>query len=386
MSTHEKSITANRSQKATRRLRNTVLVVVLGLLVQAAIIGLARWGQAQDGMSALKLELDAPIKAVLNHPFNVSFIVSSVVTDTINASFFYNLLPPGKGTVKISTEDVEHAKFCGPVRHDDVGGNDSVFCNLVLPQGATRGVLTVLPQFRGTYTDTAMVTSDVGEAFDERTTDVSNFPAIVYVDFPSSTVSGHYSGTLRVTSGITLTLTGNLIANPPGSAAYSFVGADPGDCGVTDDISTTFRCTVPAPPADQPSLITLEVDSAPGPNSHNFSLTTKGFAPLPFTFTTQVVELDSDGDGIPDDEDDCPASDLDLTVIIDGCDSGVDNILFEDGCTLADLTEECAQTTRSHGKFSSCVSHLANDLKKQGDLAGRDKGKLQSCAARSRLP
>lgn len=389
MSTHEKSITASRSQKATRRLRNTMLVVVLGLLVQAAIIGLALPGKAQDDTSALKLRLDAPIKAVLNHPFNVSFIVSSVVTDTINARFFYDLLPPGSGTVAISTEDVEHAEFCGPVRHDDVGGNDSVFCDLVLSQGDTRGVLAVTPQFTGVVTDVGRVTSSVGEAFDEQTTDVGTFPAIIGLDLPSSVTSNRYFGELQINPTITMTnvaLTGTLTADSSDSAAYSSVGANLGSCGVTNDISTTFGCNVPTLPANQPWLITLEVDSAPGPNSHNFSLTAKDFGSLPFTFTTQVAELDSDGDGIPDDEDDCPASDLDRTVIIDGCDSGVDNIPFEDGCTLADLIEECAQTAHSHGKFSSCVSHLANDLKKQGDLAGRDKGKLQSCAARSRLP
>ena len=43
---------------------------------------------------------------------------------------------------------------------------------------------------------------------------------------------------------------------------------------------------------------------------------------------------DSDDDGIPDNEDNCPASILDPTVIIDGCDSGVENQLFDDGCTM----------------------------------------------------
>ena len=49
------------------------------------------------------------------------------------------------------------------------------------------------------------------------------------------------------------------------------------------------------------------------------------------------VLADSDGDGIPDDEDNCPNSDLSDTVVIDGCDSGVANTLLSDGCTIADL-------------------------------------------------
>ena len=52
---------------------------------------------------------------------------------------------------------------------------------------------------------------------------------------------------------------------------------------------------------------------------------------------------DTDGDGIPDDEDDCPFSDLSETVVIDGCDSGVQNVLFDDGCTISDLISQCAE-------------------------------------------
>ena len=52
--------------------------------------------------------------------------------------------------------------------------------------------------------------------------------------------------------------------------------------------------------------------------------------------------VDSDGDGVPDDEDDCPDSDLGTTIVIDGCDTGVENQLLEDGCTMADLIAQCA--------------------------------------------
>ncbi|MHC4305970.1 MAG: hypothetical protein ACYSW2_16045, partial [Planctomycetota bacterium] len=49
-----------------------------------------------------------------------------------------------------------------------------------------------------------------------------------------------------------------------------------------------------------------------------------------------AVPPDSDGDGIPDDEDACPDSILTPTIVINGCDSGVTNVLFEDGCTMSD--------------------------------------------------
>jgi hypothetical protein len=95
---------------------------------------------------------------------------------------------------------------------------------------------------------------------------------------------------------------------------------------------------------------------------------------------------DSDGDGVPDIEDSCPDSDTNATVVIDGCDSGVANVLVGAGCTISDLIEECAAGAGNHGGFVSCVSHLANDLKKAGIISGRDKGKITSCAAQSNIP
>lgn len=96
--------------------------------------------------------------------------------------------------------------------------------------------------------------------------------------------------------------------------------------------------------------------------------------------------IDTDGDGIPDDDDACPNSDLTLTVVIDGCDSGVDNSLGADGCTISDLVGECAVGVSNHGQFVRCVSFLTNGLKKAGIISGRDKGAIMSCAAQSDIP
>jgi probable HAF family extracellular repeat protein len=95
---------------------------------------------------------------------------------------------------------------------------------------------------------------------------------------------------------------------------------------------------------------------------------------------------DSDSDGIPDDEDGCPFSDLSETVIIDSCDSGVDNVLFNDGCSISDLIGECAEDAKNHGQFASRVSHMTNNLKKDGTINGEDKGKIQRCAASADIP
>ncbi|MBI3247763.1 MAG: hypothetical protein HYZ50_14765 [Deltaproteobacteria bacterium] len=95
---------------------------------------------------------------------------------------------------------------------------------------------------------------------------------------------------------------------------------------------------------------------------------------------------DLDGDGIPNDEDHCPNSDLSPTVVIDGCDSGVENDLLGNGCTIADQVHECAVNVGNHGRFVSCVAHLTNGLKKAGVITGQEKGAIQSCAAQANLP
>ena len=95
---------------------------------------------------------------------------------------------------------------------------------------------------------------------------------------------------------------------------------------------------------------------------------------------------DSDNDGIPDDEDACPDSDLAETIVIDGCDSGVENLLFDDGCTMADLIAECAAGASNHGDFVSCVAHLSNEWKHAGLITGQEKAAIQSCAAQSNIP
>jgi hypothetical protein len=69
--------------------------------------------------------------------------------------------------------------------------------------------------------------------------------------------------------------------------------------------------------------------------------------------TYGVVEIpaseDTDGDGVPNDKDRCPTSDLRPTVTIDGCDTGLGNRLLR-GCTAMDVFLECAERVDSCGK------------------------------------
>jgi len=74
------------------------------------------------------------------------------------------------------------------------------------------------------------------------------------------------------------------------------------------------------------------------------------------------------------------------TVIIAGCDTGVVDQVLADGTTISGRIAECAARARNHGEFVSCVSHLANELKKEGSLTGKEKGKIVSCAAKADIP
>jgi hypothetical protein len=103
------------------------------------------------------------------------------------------------------------------------------------------------------------------------------------------------------------------------------------------------------------------------------------------TETTAMSE-DSDGDGFTDFCDECPDSDLSPTVVINGCDSGVPNQLFDSGCTMIDVIMQCEEGAGNHGGFVSCVAHLLNEWKWAGIISGDDKELIQSCAAQSDIP
>ncbi len=95
---------------------------------------------------------------------------------------------------------------------------------------------------------------------------------------------------------------------------------------------------------------------------------------------------DADLDGVPDDADCSPNSDLRPTVVVGTCDSGVPNTFFTNGCTIADLIAKCAAGAGNHGRFTSCVAHLTNDLKSAGIISGGQKGAIQSCAGSASIP
>jgi hypothetical protein len=94
----------------------------------------------------------------------------------------------------------------------------------------------------------------------------------------------------------------------------------------------------------------------------------------------------SDGDGVPDGLDSCIGSDPNANIVIDGCDSGVANTVFANGCRISDSIEACAENAGNHGAFVSCVSHYTNSLKKAGTITDAQKDAIQGCAGGASIP
>lgn len=97
-----------------------------------------------------------------------------------------------------------------------------------------------------------------------------------------------------------------------------------------------------------------------------------------------ACDPDDDGDGVLDDEDAFPTSDLSATVAVGGCDSGVANQVLASGASFTDLIGAAAEAARNHGQFVKAVTKLADGWKKDGLISGRDHGRITSCAARSK--
>ena len=99
---------------------------------------------------------------------------------------------------------------------------------------------------------------------------------------------------------------------------------------------------------------------------------------------------DADLDGEADSTDCEPNSDLSATVVIDGCDSGVPNTMFDTapnrGCTISDRIAHIAATSKNHGSFVKSVTTLLNQLKKSGVITAAQKDAILNCAGSANIP
>jgi hypothetical protein len=101
---------------------------------------------------------------------------------------------------------------------------------------------------------------------------------------------------------------------------------------------------------------------------------------------TNANQADADGDDIGDICDVCADSNLSETVLTGDCDSGVANATLDNGCTMADEINACAADARNHGQYVRCVSAKTNGWKREGLIRGVDRSRIVRCAAQSDIP
>jgi PA domain len=121
----------------------------------------------------------------------------------------------------------------------------------------------------------------------------------------------------------------------------------------------------------------------------NADLTHKVKAPNDLTFEL-LRDLgwrfpDADGDEVVDDEDCNPNSDRRPTVIVNGRDTGVPNILTKNGCTISDLIAQIAGSSRRDNiAFVNGVAQLTSDLLAQGIINNAERDAIMNVVTRTR--
>jgi hypothetical protein len=99
-----------------------------------------------------------------------------------------------------------------------------------------------------------------------------------------------------------------------------------------------------------------------------------------------ACDPDDDNDGVSNEHDANPHSNLDPTVSIGSCDSGVPNQLFPDGANFNDLIDQCAAAASHHGALVSCVSLLTDAWKKDGLISAQERSRIVTCASQALNP
>ena len=175
-----------------------------------------------------------------------------------------------------------------------------------------------------------------------------------------------------------------------GAGVSAFIGVDP-DIRAGADASGRARVYAPFPVVGGSSIshfdtvarrnllmepainadLTLTALKAP------FDLTYEQLSDVGWTFP------DADADGVADDEDGTHSI-MTPTIVIGTINTGVPNMVFPDGCTMSDHIAEVAASAKNHGAFVSGVAHLTNEWVAAGYITGRQKGAIQSAAARTK--
>lgn len=98
---------------------------------------------------------------------------------------------------------------------------------------------------------------------------------------------------------------------------------------------------------------------------------------------THEVVHDADGDGVPDDEDAFPHSDLRSTVMIGTCDAAVANqpVPGSNGATFNDLVKDARTSSGSPDELLQALSSLAEKWQMAGLISGADRERIVACAS-----
>ncbi len=163
------------------------------------------------------------------------------------------------------------------------------------------------------------------------------------------------------------------------------------DCGTStdgvcvdnfnNDLSGTFD--------NGTSLATITCSNASCSDTSTFTLdysaivptaNLSGFGGTPYGLHLQghivgVPNADLDGDGVPNDSDQCP-------------DTPSGDVVNSDGCSIAQLCPcdgpmESNAPWGNHGQYVSCVAHAVNGFKDAGLLTGSEGGEIKKAAAKS---
>lgn len=99
-----------------------------------------------------------------------------------------------------------------------------------------------------------------------------------------------------------------------------------------------------------------------------------------------IKEVDTDGDGVPDDEDLLPNSNMEENVVIENCDSSVENRALGEGYMLSDKIDEVeARNYKNHGQFVRETAHYLHSLVEEGIITYKEKDRIMSCAGSSSI-
>ena len=166
---------------------------------------------------------------------------------------------------------------------------------------------------------------------------------------------------------------------------FHIFGQEPGKPGMMMGDDVDFTIILPFEDMLKEIKI-INVETGQIMNSADLSETILGFCQQVGYNDPQCQISDLDNDGVQDRYDQCQGSNINRPIIIDGCDTKVRNKVFNDGCTMSDSIAQCADRALNHGKFVACVSALTNNWKKNGMIQDKEKGTIQSCAAKSDIP